>query len=671
LLLVGLVTLCVTVHAAARSSAAGLRVLPNGHVVVAAVVPSGSTVPVDGVLRGPDSEADVTAVAWPYEADGYVANTGDRLVAFTVSLTEPSSEGGPFSDQGPTLTLIVDDGPQQLDTTVISNSVGNATGDTGSGVESYVASVPNDTHDVELSMNDGGYTQALSLWTLERTTPAPSILYAGPNGSGLADQLGVTKDVPIRDAAGQSWPAVVVITSSTLSAFNPNSSNAPAPKGMAYLQLDMSAGPVLDSQGNNQAYWFSEMTPMPGSGITLTTNGRRFEAVRATPQDQSLNPNLTTDDGLVDATYYFVVPSDTTRGVVAIGPSKTVGTLYSDWTQSNPESLAIGGPVRFSVTFPASSKPPRQPTPRWVDGPVPSTGLPGSRSSGGGPLTVWIALLLFAATVVGVLLYRHLRAPSPTDEPLPPQPADVPSEPLEPVERRGAVLLIELIGPVRITPVGRQPTDFGRSLLCYLAVHDDRPRSVDDVQTALWPTGSTEADVSRKTFLNYVSEVRRVVGAEHLPDNVRRAGYRLRSTTSDWQEFRDLVAEAARRPVAERFEAQRRALELVRGVPLESELTRCFQWADSEGLRTEVTRAVVRVAIDLHANRVHAGDLDGAEWSLRQGLRCSPSELALWECLADVVQARADRGDLERFWRDAGAVLDRGAVAVLEARVQG
>jgi hypothetical protein len=24
----------------------------------------------------------VTAVTWPYEADGYVANTGDRLVAF-------------------------------------------------------------------------------------------------------------------------------------------------------------------------------------------------------------------------------------------------------------------------------------------------------------------------------------------------------------------------------------------------------------------------------------------------------------------------------------------------------------------------------------------------------------------------------------------------------------
>ena len=65
--------------------------------------PSTSTVPVDGALRGPDSQAEVTAVAWPYEADGYVANTGDRLVAFTVQLTEPTSDATGFTSTGPTL----------------------------------------------------------------------------------------------------------------------------------------------------------------------------------------------------------------------------------------------------------------------------------------------------------------------------------------------------------------------------------------------------------------------------------------------------------------------------------------------------------------------------------------------------------------------------------------
>jgi predicted Zn-dependent protease len=68
---------------------------------------------------------------------------------------------------------------------------------------------------------------------------------------------------------------------------------------------------------------------------------------------------------------------------------------------------------------------------------------------------------------------------------------------------------------------------------------------------------------------------------------------------------------------------------------------------------------------------VHAGDLDGAERALRQGLRSSPAELTLWECLADVVQARGDRSDEARFWRDATAALDTGAVGLLRERVAG
>jgi hypothetical protein len=113
------------------------------------------------------------------------------------------------------------------------------------------------------------------------------------------------------------------------------------------------------------------------------------------------------------------------------------------------------------------------------------------------------------------------------------------------------------------------------------------------------------------------------------------------------------------------------ALQLVRGVPFESELSRWFQWTDSEGLRTGITKAVVTVAVDAHAERVQSGDLDGAEWALRQGLLVNPFELTLWACLADVVQARDDPGDVERFWRDASAALDVGAVEMLRDRVRG
>ena len=77
------------------------------------------------------------------------------------------------------------------------------------------------------------------------------------------------------------------------------------------------------------------------------------------------------------------------------------------------------------------------------------------------------------------------------------------------------------------------------------------------------------------------------------------------------------------------------------------------------------------VAVDAHAESVQGGDLDGAEWALRQGLLANPFELTLWACLVDVVQARDDLGDLERFWRDASAALDRGAIEMLRDRVHG
>jgi DNA-binding SARP family transcriptional activator len=617
-------------------------------------------------------------VAWPDQADGYVANAGDRLVAFTVDVTEPVQQYGLLPSGGPTLSLSVDGSSQPLDVTDINNDVNQSNATDATGTESYLVSVPDD-HNVELSMSDNGYTQSLSLWELTRTTQAPAVLYDAPTGSGLTDQLSLTKQVPIHDAAGRSYPSVVVVSSSSLDAFVPGGGAVAAPQGKAYLALQMSSGPLLDSQGNNGAYWFSEMTPIPGSGITLTVpNGRRYTAIRSDPQNQSNNPNLTTDDGLVDATYYFEVPSDTNHGVVAIGRTTTVGTLYSDWTQSNPQSLFVGGPVRFSIGFPAPVAPARQPTPPWVDEPVPTGGLPSKSSPTSGGLPVGIALVVLAAIVGALFVVRHrMRAvvPPDTEHVDEPSPQSVPVGP--PVTfpvgtpRNDGRLHIDVIGPVLVAPTTRTPTEFARAFLSYLAVHGDRGRTPDDTQTALWPTVGTESDVTRKTFHNNVSDVRRLVGTEHLPENARGSGYRLTDATTDWQRFQQLVAEAGAATGPERRRLRREALSLVRGAPFESELSRWFQWADSEGVRTAITKAVVDVAIELHADCVHADDLDGAEWAIRQGLRCSPSELELWECLIDVVQARRTGSDEERFWRDATAALDPVLVESLRVRVRG
>jgi DNA-binding SARP family transcriptional activator len=633
--------------------AATLQVLRNGSVEVAVVAPIDGTVPVSGELRGPSAQAAVTEVAWPYEADGYVANTGDRLVTFAVEMTGSAK-----------LALLIDGSPQPLDLSDFSG---------GSGTESYVASVPSDTHSVDVALTDAGFTQTFSLWSLVRTSRAPAVLYDDPTSSSVIEQLGITKTVPIQDPTLGATTASVFISSGMLSAFNPDGTNVVAPPGHKYLVVAMTADST--SAEWNSFNYLLNITQLPGGAVTFTSSaGRKYVAQRSKLTGDDLS---TPDDGMLDATYAFLVPDSTTHGVVSIGPATTSGQTYNSYLNSGPlETVEVGGPMRFSIGFPKPPAVERQPAPPWFSEPVPPTGLPGASSSAPGGLPIWLALVVLAL-VIGVILVRRLRlrvdASRAPVEPVPePRPEDAPSTAVPVIESPGEMsLFVGVMGAVRVTPVNEPLTEFGRAFLSYLGVHDDRPRTVDDAQTALWPTSSTEADITRKTFLNHVTTVRRAVGTRHLPDNVQRNGYRLEHATTDWHRFRALATQAGRATGTQAHQLRVTALEFVRGVPFESELSRWFQWTDSEGLRTAITKAVVAVAVDAHAECVQTGDLDGAEWALRQGLLANPFELTLWACLADVVQARDDRSDLERFWRDASACLDEGAVEMLRDRVLG
>ena len=297
-LLIALLSIAAVVLSGRPAWAATVQLLPNGQIAVAQIAPSDSTVPVDGRLRGPDAQAVVTAVAWPYEADGYVANTGDRLVAFTVQLTEPTSDVTGFGSTGPTLSLVVQGSPQSLDTAAISSGVGtDPNAATGTGTESYVASVPNTTKSVDLSMTDASYTQTFSLWSLGRTTTAPGALYDDPTSSSLTDQLGITKTMTIRDPAFGTNVTKVLIDSAELSAFVPGATSMPAPAGHAYLELSMKAN---STQGELNAFnSLTNITPLPGSAVTLMSNGHRYTAMRSnvTQPDLSTSDNGMSVDG--------------------------------------------------------------------------------------------------------------------------------------------------------------------------------------------------------------------------------------------------------------------------------------------------------------------------------------------------------------------------------------
>lgn len=668
-LLIAWLSIAVVVLSERPAWGAKIQVLPSGQVVVAVVGDSEATAPVNGELRGPDSDAVVTAAAWPYEADGYVANAGDRLVAFTVEMTEWASSNTP------TLVLTVDGSPESLDMGSFTSGDDLNAGTSASGTESYVASVPNATHQVDLALADGSLTQSFSLWSLTRAAGVPALLYEDPTSSSVTEQLGVVKTVSVSDDSGLAYREQVQVSSAELTAFDPDGTGTVAPNGHAYLELTMSGD--VDSAEHNSGYYFASIQPISGSDVIFTSsNGRRYQAqqsmVSASPGDGATS----NDNGMLDATYAFLVPASTRHGVVTIEPSTTTGSVYQGWVGGNDVPIHIGGPVRFSVGFGAPPAVARQPAPPWFEESTPPTGLPGDSSSSPSGLPISAALVLLALLVVAVLVARHRRAsraaPIAPEVPDAAQPStDQPTTAPVRADAPDPTLRIEIMGPVRIAPVPAPPSEFARAFLTYVAVHDDRPRSVDDTQTALWPLDETESDVTRKTFLNYVSEVRRLVSTAHLPGNPKRAGYRLRDVTTDWHEFRALTANADGATGIEASAARDDALRLVRGVPFESELSRWFQWTDSEGIRTEIIKAVVVAAVRAHAECVHAGDLDGAERALRQGLRSSPAELTLWECLADVVQARGDRSDEARFWRDATAALDTGAVGLLRERVAG
>ena len=135
-----------------------------------------TTTPVDGLLRTSDAQAQVTAVAWPAKDSGYVADSGHRLVQFTVDLSALASSTSSGSS-GAALSLVVDGVASPLPT---SSSAGPAA-TTGASTEpsTYLASVPNTTHDVLVSLSSSGFTQRFSLWTLTRVGSAPAVAISG------------------------------------------------------------------------------------------------------------------------------------------------------------------------------------------------------------------------------------------------------------------------------------------------------------------------------------------------------------------------------------------------------------------------------------------------------------------------------------------------------------
>ena len=102
---------------------------------------------------------------------------------------------------------------------------------------------------------------------------------------------------------------------------------------------------------------------------------------------------------------------------------------------------------------------------------------------------------------------------------------------------------ISVIGPLEVESWLEPPTRHKvTEALCFLAFHRKRPVTTEELQIALSGDGDDSPETSAKSVRTYMSELRRCLGAEHVP-SARGSGYRLaQSVTTDWDVFQARVS---------------------------------------------------------------------------------------------------------------------------------
>jgi hypothetical protein len=686
------------------ASPISVSVLTPGHVVEAAGqdLQAHGTVPSDGRLRGPDYTATIARVAWPqsvgsvsdvFNPPAYVAGAGHRLVDFTLSVTQSPADSGQLNGSTEVIAdLMVGNKRTSISLDMIDGQI--ADGMHGSaeatGTDSFVASVPASDHSAALDLTEGGFTQQFNLWTLKRLPPSPVVLYRAPTSSTVPGTASAPFHLNFTNPAdGFSSTDNANVSSAMLTYFAPGQSlQTPKSTNQAFLVLELqSSYPDIPYGQPNSGHFFSSFNPMTGSELTFTPIGASAVDGVATTAAFVSTDAASDDDGLFDAVYFFTVPATTTGGTLTVNTGQEVGDEYTGFTGTgNSTSINLTASATVMLRFPAvPTPPPAQKKPPWVGAPLPATGLAagsagnasGGTSSGGG-FPIWLAVVILAVVAAAVIVVQRLRRRSrqtpndagtdstlveppvtaPDDEKSPPLEAAPLPEDLEP-QSLEEVPKADVMGTVEISGT-RQPNDrrIVDELLVYLVLHDNHHRSAEQIQGGIWPVSGSHANVARKTFHNYLSEVRRFVGPDHLPDASVASGYLIQGVESDWVTFQRLSREADTVGGEPARALRTEALSLVRGPPFDDVPADSYEWVDEEHLRTTITIAVAKCAQRLGDDLFEAGDFVKAEAAASSGLRGAPDDFGLWDLGARAIDARGDRTALKRWLADASRHLD-------------
>lgn len=150
-------------------------------------------------------------------------------------------------------------------------------------------------------------------------------------------------------------PALLAVNDAELTNVRPSGAGTTAPRGKIYLTFRATCGPEqLSYRSPGWGHFFSTMTPLPATALLYqTASGARYRATRVNAINQADNMDASSDDGLIDATYYFTVPTSERSGAIIIGPSQTMGMEYQGFVGQSLTPLTIGGPTTIPVDFPA------------------------------------------------------------------------------------------------------------------------------------------------------------------------------------------------------------------------------------------------------------------------------------------------------------------------------
>ncbi|MGH9169599.1 MAG: AfsR/SARP family transcriptional regulator [Acidimicrobiales bacterium] len=210
---------------------------------------------------------------------------------------------------------------------------------------------------------------------------------------------------------------------------------------------------------------------------------------------------------------------------------------------------------------------------------------------------------------------------------------------------------VRVLGPLKIDGL---PASIDRSwrlseLIVYMAFHPDGVTGESCLE-ALWP----DKRLPLQSLSNRLSEARRTLGTA---DDGR---HRLQKTEgryalgddvrTDWERFRRLTGDDSDPS------CWMRAMGLVRGRPFDGLAQ--GDWTILEGFASDITAAILDLAIRLAEHHLASADPQAAEWALRRALIVSPFDERLYRLLMRACDALGNRAGVAGALRTLATALD-------------